>query len=161
MRAGFLGLRPRMNRIVVLALILLATVAYACGPRARSAEPERARPKTVEGPPILSQLDVKIRDGIEFAFRVTNNEPRKIELLFPSGQTHDFAVVDSLGRTVWRWSDGRMFTQAYQNKFLASGDSFTIEGAWRAEVAPGKYVAVASLKSENNPLEQRVSFEVR
>jgi hypothetical protein len=150
-----------MNRIVVLALILLATVAYACGPRARSAEPERARPKTVEGPPILSQLDVKIRDGIEFAFRVTNNEPRKIELLFPSGQTHDFAVVDSLGRTVWRWSDGRMFTQAYQNKFLASGDSFTIEGAWRAEVPPGKYVAVASLKSDNKPVEQRVSFEVR
>ena len=148
-----------MNRLVVLALILLATVAYACGPRARSAEPEQR--KTVEGPPIISRLEVKQRDGIEFAFRVTNNEPRKIELLFPSGQTHDFVVVDSLGRNVWRWSDDRMFTQAYQNKFLESGETVTYEGAWRSEIPPGRYVAIASLRSENKPIEERVSFEVR
>ena len=150
-----------MNRIVVLALILFATVAYACGPRSRHAEPERERQKTVEGPPILSQLDVKIRDGIELAFRVTNNEPRKVELLFPSGQTHDFTVVDSLGRNVWRWSEGRMFTQAYQNKFLESGESVTYDAAWRASVPPGRYTAIASLMSENKPVEQHVSFEVR
>ena len=148
-----------MNRYVVSALILLATVAYACGPRARSAEPEQR--KTVEGPPIISSLDVKVRDGIEFTFRVTNNERAKVELLFPSGQTHDFTVVDSLGRSVWRWSEGRMFTQAYQNKFLESGASVTYEAAWRAEVPPGRYVAIASLMSENKPVEQRTSFEVR
>jgi hypothetical protein len=68
-----------MNRIVVSALILLASVAYACGPRARATETER---KTVEGPPIISSLDVRIRDGVEFTFRVTNNERAKIELLF-------------------------------------------------------------------------------
>lgn len=150
-----------MNRFVVSALVLLATMAYACGPRARSAELEREPAKTVEGAPIAAKLDVRIRDGIEFTFRVTNNEPRKIELLFPSGQTHDFTVVDSLGRNVWRWSDGRMFTQAYQNKFLESGASLSFEAAWRAEVPPGRYVAIASLMSENKPVEERVPFEVR
>ena len=154
-----------MKRIVVLSLILIGTVAYACGPRARSAEPERndsaSKSKVVEGPPIVSALDVKIRDGIELTFRVTNNEPRKLELLFPSGQTHDFVVQDSLGRDVWRWSEGRMFTQAYQNKVLATGETLTLQAAWRAEVKPGHYVAIASLMSENKPVEQRTSFEVR
>ena len=54
-----------------------------------------------------------------------------------------------------------MFTQAFQNKFLESGGSVTYEAAWRAEVPPGRYVAIASLMSENKPLEQRSSFEVR
>src|SRR5688572_32398046 len=107
-----------MNRTVLSSLILLAGVAFACGPRARSAEPERR--KVVDGPPIAAALEVKIRDGIEIAFRVTNNTSRKLELLFPTGQTHEFVVVDSLGREVWRWSEGRMFTQALQNRILES-----------------------------------------
>jgi hypothetical protein len=154
-----------MPRILVLSLILLASLAYACGPRARSAEPEREKAasptKTAEAGPIVAALDVKIRDGIEFTFRVTNNEPRKLELLFPSGQTHDLVVQDSLGRDVWRWSEGRMFTQAYQNKVLAAGETLSWEAAWRAEVPKGRYVAIASLMSENTPVEERVSFEVR
>ena len=113
------------------------------------------------GPPIAAALDVKIRDGIEFTFRVTNNASRKLELLFPTGQTHDLVVVDSLGREVWRWSEGRMFTQALQNRVLESSASLSWEGAWRSEVPPGRYVAIASLLSENKPLEERVEFEVR
>ena len=113
------------------------------------------------GPPIDATLDVKIRDGIEFAFRVTNNEARRLELLFPSGQTHEIVVVDSLGREVWRWSEGRMFTQALQSKVLESAATLSWDAAWRAEVPPGRYVAIASLLSENKPLEERVEFEVR
>jgi hypothetical protein len=148
-----------MNRHVLSSLILLGGIVFACGPRARSAEPERR--KVVDGRPVAAVLDVKIRDGIEFAFHVTNNAPRKLELLFPSGQTHDFAVVDSLGREVWRWSEGRMFTQAVTNRLIGPSVSVTWKAAWRAEVPPGQYVAIASLLSENKPLEERVDFEVR
>jgi hypothetical protein len=148
-----------MNRSILSAFLLAIGVAYACGPRARSAEPERR--KVVAGPPIGTALDVKIRDGIEFAFRVTNNASRKLELLFPSGQTHEIVVVDSVGREVWRWSEGRMFTQALQNKVLESSASLSWDAAWRAEVPPGRYVAIASLLSESKPIEERVEFEVR
>ena len=148
-----------MNKPVLSALLLTAVVAYACGPRARSAELERR--KVVDGPPIVVAFDVKVRDGIEFDFRVTNNTPRQVELLFPTGQTHELVVVDSLGREVWRWSEGRMFTQATLNKLLESSATHAWQAAWRAEVPPGRYVAIASLLSENKPLEQRVSFEVR
>jgi len=116
----------------------------------------------VNGPPVAAALEVKVRDGIEFAFRVTNNAASKLELLFPTGQTHDIVVVDSLGREIWKWSEGRMFTQALQNKILESNGSLAWNASLHAKtIPPGRYTAVASLLSENKPLEQRVEFEVR
>ncbi|NUQ12853.1 MAG: hypothetical protein HUU26_11120 [Gemmatimonadaceae bacterium] len=114
----------------------------------------------MSGPPVSAALDVLVRDGIELAFRVTNNEVRKLELQFPSGQTHDFAVVDSLGREIWRWSEGRLFTQALQTRVLESNASLSWSARWRESLAPGRYAAIATLLSENRPIEQRVEFVV-
>lgn len=151
-----------MNRSIHSALILTAGLAWACGPRARSAESEHgdvvvARP----GSPIAASFDVKVADGVQFGFRVTNTASGKVELIFPSGQTHDIVVVDSVGREVYRWSEGRMFTQAMQNRVLESNGSVSWTAAWKSVVPPGRYVAIASLLSENRPLEERVEFEVR
>lgn len=151
-----------MNRSFVSVLLLAAALVYACGPRARSAEPEHRA--AVSGPPVAAQLDVNVGEAIDFAFRVTNNESRKLELVFPSGQTHELVVTDSVGREVWRWSDGRMFTQSLQNRILESSATMTWEATWKPEgarLAPGTYVATASLLSENKPLEQHVAFSVR
>jgi hypothetical protein len=153
-----------MNRSFASILLLVAAFAYACGPRARSAEPERRAP--VDGPPFASSLDVNVGPSIGLAFHVTNNSARKLELRFPTGQTHDFVVVDSLGREVWRWSEGRMFTQALQNRIVDSYDTVTWETSMHLEMAgepvpPGRYVAIASLLSENKPVEERVEFQVR
>ena len=106
-------------------------------------------------------LEVKVQNGVQFALRVTNNTPSRLELLFPSGQTHDFVVVDSAGREVWRWSEGRMFTQVLLNRIVDSYGTLAIDASWQSSLPPGRYVAVASLLSENRPLEERVEFEVR
>ncbi len=63
-----------------------------------------------------------------------------------------------MGREVWHWADGRMFTQSLQNKLLASGDTMKIAEQWDAPAMKGRYTAVAKLRSSNFPLEQRVSF---
>lgn len=148
-----------MNRFVLSALLVLSGVTYACRPMAGSAEPERR--KAVTGDSVDAVLEVKVRNGIEFDLRVTNNTPGKLELLFPTGQTHDFVVVDSTGREVWRWSEGRMFTQALMNRILDSNSSLAMDAAWRSTLPPGRYIAIASLLSENRPLEERVEFDVR
>lgn len=153
-----------MKRSFAFILVLVAGFAYACGPRARSAEPERRGP--VDGPPIAADLDVDVGRSIEFAFHVTNNAARKLELRFPSGQMHDIVVLDSIGREVWRWSEGRMFTQSLQNRIVDSYSTVTWSASMDRDSAgtalpPGRYVAVASLLSENKPLEQRVEFAVR
>lgn len=150
-----------MKRSLAFIMVLVAGFAYACGPRARSAEPERRGP--VDGPPVAAELDVAVGPAINFEFHVTNNAARKLELRFPSGQTHDIVVLDSIGREVWRWSEGRMFTQSLQNRIVDSYSTVTWSASLDsgATLTPGRYVAVASLLSENKPLEQRVPFAVR
>ena len=54
-----------------------------------------------------------------------------------------------------------MFTQAMQNRVLESNGTVSWTASWKSEVPPGRYVAIASLLSENRPIEERVEFEVR
>ena len=147
---------------LVPAFALAAAMVYACGPRSHSSEaPERAR--SVSGPSIVTTLDVRQRGHqLAFTFRVTNNAKKKLELVFPSGQTHEVVVFDAVGEEVWRWSDGRMFTQALQNRIIAAGDTLTLEMIWTPkEASPGSTMtAVATLLSDNHPLEQRTDFVV-
>ena len=126
---------------------------------ARSAETDQRTP--VSGDSLAAALDVRVQNGVQLELRVTNNTASKLELLFPSGQTHDFVVVDSIGREVWRWSEGRLFTQVLLNRVLESNGTLAVDAAWKDAVPPGRYVAIATLLSENKPLEQRVPFEVR
>lgn len=147
-----------MNRLVVPSLLAIAVVAFACAPQSRSADADRKQP--VDGRPVGAHLDVRVQGGIQLAFRVTNNEPRKVELLFPHGQTHDFIVLDSIGREIWRWSEGRMFTQVVQNRLVDSGASLNWETPVRTDLPPGRYTAVAQLLSGNRPLEERADFVI-
>jgi hypothetical protein len=147
---------------LVPAFALAAAIVYACGPRSHSSEaPERAR--SVNGPSIVTSLDVRQRGHqLAFTLRVTNNAKKKLELVFPSGQTHEVVVFDAVGEEVWRWSDGRMFTQALQNRVLAAGDTLTLEMIWTPkEVSSGSTMtAVATLLSDNHPLEERTEFAI-
>jgi hypothetical protein len=77
---------------------------------------------------------------------------------FASGQTHDLVVLDSVGRELWRWADGRMFTEALQYRGIDGGDTLVLEDGWDRPSASGRLVAVAVLKSTNYPLEHRVEF---
>lgn len=151
--------RPVPQRLVA-ALVIAAALAFACGPRARSSDAKRDD-RAVSGPPVASSLNVRVADAVAFAFLVTNNAAKRLELNFMSGQTHDLVVLDSVGREVWRWSEGRLFTQAMQNTVLESSETLAYEAEWRPAAAQrGEFVAVATLLSENHPIEQRVTFSV-
>ena len=178
-----------MNIRVAIALASVGALAFACSPRSRSSsqnskpaalasalplkttatgeiversERPRARPsqssKTEQK--LDSHLDVTVQPrAIQFALGVKNIGKKHVELTFRSGQSYDFVVVDSIGREVWRWSAGRMFTQGVQNKQLSSGDSMHARETWAAP-APGRYTAIATLNSTNFPTEQRADFVV-
>lgn len=147
---------------LVPAFVTVAAIVFACGPRSHSSEaPGRSR--TVSGPSIVTALDVRQQGkSVTFAFRVTNNAKKKLELVFPSGQTHDLVILDAQGEEIWRWSAGRMFTQALQNRIVGARETITYEVAW---TPPGRgagtmLTAVATLLSENHPLEERAEFAV-
>ncbi len=140
----------------------LGVLAFACAPRPRADARRTNEAKRSTTPQIEASLDVSANDAraVRFAFRVTNAGGGKVEMTFPSGQTHDVVVLDSLGREVWRWSEGRMFTQLLQTRVLRSADTLAYDERW-SDAPAGRYVAVARLASENYPVEQRVSFVVR
>lgn len=165
-----------MSSRLIPVLLAAAVLAFACGPHSRtsesaattptvatlatfaSASPESAGTRASPDDPVASALDVRVGKDIRFFLRVTNHAEKRVELTFPSGQTHDIVVLDTIGREVWRWSAGRIFTQALQNRVLGSSETVSYAGAWEPERRAGTYVAVASLRSENYPVEQRVRF---
>jgi len=148
---------PRAALLPVVALALSAASLTACGPRSRTAEPAATK-RVAGGPPVASSLDVQLQDDVSFAFHITNHADKRLELTFPNGLTHDISVVDERGREVWRWSEGRLYTQTLQNHILDADETLSYRAAWRPETLHGTFTAVASLRSDNYPLEQRVRF---
>ena len=140
----------------VFPFLVAAALALAYASPSPSHTYERARHRVVHDT-IAASLDVKIADDVTFALHVTNSSRKRVELRFPSGQTHDLVVLDAQGREVWRWSAGRMFTQSMQNKILGVSDTLTFTETWHPEHT-GTYTAVASLLSQNYPAEQRAAF---
>jgi hypothetical protein len=174
------------SRFIILALCVGA-IALACGPRAHNeasaprkdkasivqAGTERATPAAAPAPraattaksskpAVSAQFYVRAADStIRLALHVVNTTKKRVELTFPSGQTYDFVILDSLGREMWRWGNGRMFTQALRNKLLNGGEALDLEETWKASsLAPGRYTARAMLTSENYPLVRDTEFTV-
>ncbi len=178
-----------MKTRLLISSLVVAAVAYACGPRSRSSDASVA---TLARAPLMkatafsmrsaergaeaamrrhdvitkrgtldSQLDVNVGPAtVRLKFNVRNAGAKHVELNFRNGQVYDFLVVDSAGREVWRWGSGRLFTQAVRNKQLSKGESLRAEARWSHAVTPGRYMAIATLTSSNYPLEQRVEFVV-
>ena len=145
-----------------LAMVLAGALAFSCGTRTHSAEPftDTQQADTVRSAdsPLASSLRVTVDQGVNLALHVTNKSGKRIELRFPSGQTHDFAILDAQGDEVWRWSEGRMFTQALQTRQLGDGETITYQDRWSGAALRGRYTVVATLNSVNHPVEARVEF---
>ena len=84
-----------------------------------------------------------------------------MELSFPDGQQYDFTVVDSVGREVYRWGSGRMFTQSVQNKLMDGATTMRIDERAEMTLPRGTYVAMATLRSSNYPIKESSTFAVR
>jgi hypothetical protein len=167
-------------RTLLIPLLCIGAVAFACGPRSRSeaslasmslaqavrpiARPQQQKPRKREtavtkiAPAFAVQVEHKT---LHFSLDVTNVGKKNVELTFPDGQTHDFAVLDSTGREVYRWADGRMFTQSVQNRTIDTGETLRIAEQGTPALPAGSYVAVATLRSTNFPVQERFAFELR
>ena len=172
---------PRMNvRTLLIPLLCVGAIALACGPRAHSqaslvslnlatrTTPSRqqaqkpARKKESSVPKITPSFAVQVDGGtLRFELDVTNVGKKNVEINFPDGQTHEFAVLDSVGREVYRWGASRMFTQSLQNRTIESGETLRIAERATPSLPHGSYVAVATLRSTNFPMQERVTFELR
>ena len=170
---------PSMNvRNLLIPLLCIGAVAFACGPRSHSeaslvstniakAESDPTHQVTHKRPRlnvthVTGNFAVSAQpNSIRFALDVTNDGKKNAELTFPNGQRYDFAVIDSEGREVYRWAEGRMFTQSVQNATIDGGETMHITEQANLDLPPGSYVAVAKLRSTNFPVQERLPFEVK
>ncbi|MEF8853513.1 MAG: BsuPI-related putative proteinase inhibitor [Haloarculaceae archaeon] len=97
-------------------------------------------------------------DAVDFAFAAENAGDEPVDLTFRNGMTADVVVYDG-DTEVWRWSDGRMFTQAVRTETLAPGGSTTANLTW-GEPSPGTYTAEASLAATEVDAVARTGFDV-
>ena len=152
-----------MKGRIIFLFVSVLVLAFACGPRLRGSDASpthSSRASRAGGAPLAASLNVRVDDGVSFGFKVLNTGDSKLELNFPSGQTHEVVVLDTLGREVWRWSAGHLFTQVLQNKVLRTSDSLEYDARW-SSAPSGRYMAIATLASGNYPMEQRSEFVVR
>ena len=153
-------------RIVALAGVV--TAAAACGSQdhpftlataAAATSTMSAAHRRPLATKLESSMDVSVNgEDVHFVMHVVNHTARKLEVTFPSGQTHDITVVDAAGTEVWRWSSGQMFTQALRNQPLDPQASLSYSMHWKAPHAHGPLTAIATLTSSNYPLESRAVF---
>lgn len=115
---------------------------------------------TVRQPVLRSSIDVSTGADVRFDFHVTNASSKKLELNFPSGQTHDVVVTDATGHEIWRWSAGQMFTQSLRNQPLSPHETLSYTVRWRRATGAGRgpLLATATLTSQNYPLLSRTTF---
>jgi hypothetical protein len=171
-----------MSSRFLIPVLCIGAVVYACGPRThneakapkRSDSPTKVASKSTAAPRQTARkvanekpsIDAKLyvhagQSAIRLALHVVNPGTKRVEITFPSGQTYDFVVLDSVGREVWQWSQGRMFTQSLRNKVLDGGEALDVEETWSiAALAPGRYTARGVLTSQNFPLVQTTEFTV-
>ena len=97
-------------------------------------------------------------DAVSFGFSVENTGAEPVDIHFSSGKTADVTVFRE-GTEIWRWSDGRMFTQLLRTETIAPGESITHDCRWDYP-SPGYYSAEATLEATNVDLVERVEFEV-
>jgi hypothetical protein len=178
-----------MNTRILIPLLLVGAVALACGSQshadatvkpadksvrqagtptartaavAQSASEQKHAGTPAALAPLKSAFVVRAEArAIHFSLDLTNATKKNVELEFPSGQEYDFAVLDSTGREVYRWGKERMFTQSLQNRVLDGGETRRYEERADKALPNGSYVAVATLRSTNYPVQERVNFRLQ
>lgn len=171
-----------MSSRVVFSTLCIGAVAFACGPQSRNQASElksaaivatntgdlairqqgESRRAHLKDSALDAELIVRTAESpMRLALHVVNTSKKRVEVTFPSGQTHDFVVLDTAGREVWRWGAGRMFTQAFRNKLMAAGSTLELEEELKSvQLKPGRYIARGTLASSNYPLIQEAEFTI-
>jgi hypothetical protein len=86
---------------------------------------------------IADRTSYRHGDLVHFVGRLTNLGPHIVQLEFHRGQRFDIEVIGDRG-LVWRWSDGRVFTQAAEDLALEPGEDVVFEAVWDMRTRDGR-----------------------
>ena len=113
---------------------------------------------------LLSSLRIEdkvIKSGEDFKswIEVYNLSKSDITLSFSSGQLYDLYLKKG-DKEIWRWSKGKAFTMAMQNKKLAAGDKLYYEVEVAGIDGPGEYILKGEVTSQPPLVLPEIEIEV-
>jgi hypothetical protein len=129
-----------------------AAAAPASSDSSTGAGEGRAPTKALEVTLDVQDRTLRPQRGVGFTLDACNRTSEPIEKTFNSGQRYDFEVTRD-GEFVWRWSDGKAFTEVIGEERWEPGECKRYNEWWdgvdsNGEYAPyGQYQAVGVLTS--------------
>jgi len=149
-----------------LAATALATIALlvmiGCGGSGEADDPVVLEPNEEEVLTLTLTHTEPLRAGapVTWTVRVRNGGQEPTTLTFGSGQRAE-VVLEQGQAERYRWSGGKVFTQAFAETSIAAGqeESFELKDD-TLDVEPGRYELVASLTSQPSPTEVRQAVTV-
>lgn len=98
------------------------------------------------------------KSSLELTLEIVNEGTEQAEITFSSSRKADFVALDD-GEEVWRWSEGRMFTQALDDATMRPGESMSFDAVWE-DPDPGEYRVRGTLVAidHDESAEMTVSF---
>jgi hypothetical protein len=138
--------------------MLRRVVSTISGPRTFDLTAARVSNITIDAAPSASfsvSLGPTTGAGPVLAtLRLHVNSKLPLTLLFSSGQEYDFALKNSAGTTVWKWSASQTFLQALHQRTVADEWSATVEIPWPTTsggvLQPGDYTVEAVVTNANS-----------
>lgn len=139
-----------------------STAATVSAPEQESADSRAGTAGAMSGEETAPDIEVSLEVSdnsfgffrqIEFTLNACNNGRDAVERTFPTGQRYDFEVGRD-GERVWRWSDGRVFTQEFGTERWEPGECKTYSETWDGQdsngssVPGGEYRAFGVLSSD-------------
>ncbi|MRX52705.1 proteinase inhibitor [Bacillus idriensis] len=156
-----------MKKLVFIMLGLLFLVG--CGQTAEKKDEAEEVSGDVETKGVQLSVEAKEDDGIvQINMTVKNHTDEEKNFEFSSGQKYEIIITDPNGAEVYKYSKGRMFTQALQYLTLPPGESQTYQETWDmksagTELEAGEYtvnVMFAGKAEGVKRLEQKQKFSV-
>jgi hypothetical protein len=126
------------------------TVITLLGPKALELVEARVQGLSFAGRPAAS-FDVSVNEDVPGKLLASLNlfvhsfEP--VYLLYSDGQDYDLVLWNESGKEVYRWSDGRAFTQAVRSRTVVGGLRHNVELELRDALPDGQYLLEAWIKA--------------
>jgi len=121
---------------LILGLVLLCLLIHS----PHAGNPRHLASREEHGLRFVLTVEEATGDGgwsLRIHLLVENVGEEAMAVWFRSGQAWDI-VVEADGQEIWRWSQGKMFTQVIWSRELRPGEEVSFEAEWEAP-GPGKY----------------------
>ncbi|MGE5590391.1 MAG: BsuPI-related putative proteinase inhibitor [Bacillota bacterium] len=115
-----------------------APAPAAPGGGGQSKPPAQPAPADMEAR-LVVPAEATAGQPVDLTLEITNRVAA-MTATYSSGQMYDFWVEQN-GREVWRWSRGRMFTQALVHRTISAGETLRFTVQWDGKDAQGKPAA--------------------